>query len=120
MALDNVSDEQVASAINDIEAFLSRSIPIRDITAVEAEEVKARTSGFDTTTVGDYEILLRLKTTPIHRIDVIESRRELDAHLRDQLESMEQNSGAPDTLIVASDHPPNKRDPLVFYLRSVL
>lgn len=121
MALENVPDEDVESAVNEIQSYIERSLPVRDLTPVEAGEVEARTSGYRASDLGEYEILLRLKVPPLNKLDIIETRGELHSHLRDHLESMERgNTQAPDTRIIASDHPPNKRDSLVFYLASVL
>lgn len=120
MAVENVEDEAVESAASEIEEFLSRSVPIRDVEAVETEEVEARTAG-KIDDLHKYEVFYRVKTVPMSKMDVLETRSDVTNHVRDQLLAMEEKRGAPDTMLTATDFPPGNLDkPLVFYVRSVL
>lgn len=120
MSLENISDSEISDAKDQINKFLSRSINVRDITAVEADEVIARTNAGRNT--GKYDVCFRVKISQPESDEVLETWSDVTMHLRDQLESMERNSRAPDTLLLVEDHPPEhiKNKPLVYYLQSTM
>lgn len=120
MTLDNLSDSDIKDAKSKIQKFLSRSLEVKDITAVEVDEVISRTNAGHN--IGDYDVCFRVKIGRPESDDVLETWSDVRMHLEDQLESMERNSRAPDTIILSSDHPPEGRvnEPLVYYLQSTL
>lgn len=122
MGLENVSSDAVADAGRNIETQLSRGLDVRDVQAVPAEEVEARTGARGISSeLGDYEVCFRVKIAADD--DVLETRGEVDGHIRDQLLSMETRGvNGPDTLLISSDHPPEhlENKSLVFYMRAVL
>lgn len=120
MGIDTLPDEDIETARRQIEMFLSRSLKVIDIEPVEAEEVIARTGGGRDT--GEFEVCFRLKLGQPKDDEILETVSDMTSHLRDQLEAMERGSDAPDTILLAEDHPPAhiKTKPLVYYIRSVL
>lgn len=120
MSLDNVPDSEISDAKKQINKFLSRSLDVKDITAVEAEEVIARTNAGRN--IGEYGVCFRVEIGQPESDEVLETWSDVTMHLRDQLESMERNSNAPDTLVLSEDHPPEhlKNKHLVYYLESTM
>jgi hypothetical protein len=64
MALQNISDKEVKESVSKVKTFLERSIPVREVKAVEADFVDSRTSGGLKDTLPEYGIFLQLKTAP--------------------------------------------------------
>lgn len=120
MSLENISDSDISDAREQINNFLSRSLDVKDITAVESDEVFARTNaGRD---IGEYDVCFRVEVGQPDSDEVLDTWSDVTSHLRDQLESMERNSNAPDTLLLSEDHPPEhlENKPLVYYLQSTM
>lgn len=123
MGIDKLSDADLEEAADQIQEFLSHGLDVQDVSAVEAEEVEARTGGKGAAEqLDDYSVFYRVKVYPVQKQSVVDARSDVTSHIRDQLESMEQNSSAPDTHLVAVDNPPAhiNTKPLVFYVMSVL
>lgn len=119
MTLDQISDERLEEAANEIENHLSRSLNVVSVIPVEVEEVEGRSGPVEHQ---DFEVFFRVKIRPLKKQDVIETSNELTRHLRDQLETMELNiRGAPDTMVHCLDFPPdpNHQNP-VYYIRSAM
>lgn len=120
MGIENVPDSDIDEAKRKIDEFLSRSIDVKRIEAVEADEVIARTNAGRN--IGEYDVCFRVEVSQPESDEILETWSDVTMHLRDQLESMERNSRAPDTLLLSEDHPPQhlENEPLVYYLQSTM
>ena len=120
---DTLSEQRIETARSQIESFLSRSLDVREVTPVPADEVTAR--GPIGGNAGDEamatEVHFRISINP--EDDILDPRKDMVGYLREQfITDMEQNSPAPDTQLVVVDYPPEaySNKPLVFYVRSTL
>ena len=106
-----------------VEEFLEHSFNSVKVEHVESDLVTARTTvGFDSSEALDkYQVYYRVQINSEDKHEILETRGDIVEYLRTQLEEMERKSKAPDTMMVATDFPPehiNKH--LVFYVRSTL
>lgn len=119
----DLEKEKIEQEGEKIEKFLEHSFNSVKVEHVEPSLVTSRTTiGFDSSDALDkFQKYYRVKVNSETKDEVLETRADMIDYFRTQLNEMETKSDAPDTMMVATDFPPQHiNKPLVFYVRSTL
>lgn len=108
-----VQNNRVSSVEQNIEQFLSRAIPIRDVSKIDKRWAYERFS-LDT-----YDVCFRVTTAPLSQFEILETQGDVTGYIQNQVKSMNANTPAPDATLLETHHPPRHLDePLMFIVQS--
>ena len=120
----NVSKDRIQEFEQDLEKFFKRHLTGVSVKAVSSDEVAAyKSSNYDDNKHRrEYEVYYLLKTNPLDKQEIIETRGSMYEHIKYLLNEMESSTQLPDTIMDITNHPPEhiKNKKLHFYLRCVM